>query len=487
MTEANPPQDFLAHCVAQTTGNPLLEEIRDRSADAALAVFRLAKNALVHSIDNDAMVNTAEQSRSVLTGFAAEVGASVVITFLEDTVFVCGQLLRASRKIYEATVELGRLLARCGVSEVTFDVDVTTQDLLDFAGAVAVATRDRNQRSALAELNVANVHVRKVDRVLTKRDDGSGPIEEQILRLYAIALMVMRRFFEHTAMGANVMPHRVKRLAQKLVVLAETGNPAVLGMSAMAHSHRDDAGRAVQTAILAVVMGRRLTDDRVLLAQLAMTALMVEAGHVRIVGSERRGQLVSLTEDEQKRVPPTTSAVTIGTGGINVPNALRTVVAFETTWLERRDLLGVPFGGQMPFPQSQILLVVRRLLDLLAPRDATIRPLGPIDALAVLAADPSLDGSLVRLLVRAVGVIPVGSVVEFETGEWAVVVGPSANEQALHLPKVRIVTDARGNPIEPPREIDLGIGSEARSLPRVKSVINPKRARFNVTQAFVTA
>ena len=182
-----------------------------------------------------------------------------------------------------------------------------------------------------------------------------------------------------------------------------------------------------------------------------------------------------------------TTFVTIGTGGINVPNALRTVVAFETTWLERRDLLGVPFGGKTPFPQSQILLVVRRLLDLLAPRDATIRPLGPIDALAVLAADPSLDGSLVRLLVRAVGVIPVGSVVEFETGEWAVVVGPSANEQALHLPKVRIVTDARGNPIEPPREIDLGIGSEARSLPRVKSVINPKRARFNVTQAFVTA
>jgi hypothetical protein len=39
------PQDFLAHCQASTTGNPLLEQIRDRSSEAALAIFRLCKNA----------------------------------------------------------------------------------------------------------------------------------------------------------------------------------------------------------------------------------------------------------------------------------------------------------------------------------------------------------------------------------------------------------------------------------------------------------
>ncbi len=487
MTDAAQKHDFLAHCVAQTTGNPLLEEIRDRSADAALAVFRLAKNALVHAIENDAMVATAEQSRSVLANFTGEIGTGVVVTFLDDTVFVCGQLLRASRKVYEATIELGKLLARCGVSEVTFDAATTTENLLEFAGAVAAATRDPNQRKALVELNVPNIHVRKVDRALTKRTDDTGPIEAQILRLYAIALMVMRRFFESVAVGANVMPHRVKRLAQKLVVLAETGNPAVLGMSAMAHAHRDDAGRAVQSAILAVVLGRRLITNRVVLAQLAMTALMTEAGRVRVVGPERRGQLIALAEDEEMRIPPVTGVVAVGTGGINVPSALRTVVAFETTWMERTELLGPSFGGKTPLPQSSILRVVRRLLDLLAPRDATIRPLGPVDALAALAADPDLDQSLVRVLVRSVGVIPAGSVVEFETGEWAVVVGPSANEKALHLPKVRIVTDGRGSPMNPPREIDLGTSGEARSLPRVKSVIDSRRTRFNITQAFVAS
>ena len=483
------PHDFLARCVAKTTGNPLLEEIRDRSAEAALAVFRVVQNSLVHAIDNDALTTSIEQAHNVLTAFSAEIGAPVAITFLDDTVFVCGQLLRASRKIYERVMEVGKRLYRVGVSEVSFAPELTTADLLTFAAAFAAAARDPNQRNALVELKVPTINVRRVDRVLTKRaSDGNAPLPEQILQLYAIALMVMRKFYDGVATGGNIMPHRVKRLAQKLVVLAETGNPAVLGMSALAHAHRDDAGRAVQTAILSVVVGRQITRDRVLLSQLAMTGLLVETGQVRVAGPERRGQLIALPDAENGQVPAATGGICVSSGGINVPSALRSVVAFETTWSERQDLLGsLPFGGKAPLPQTHILRAVRRLLDLLAPREATVRPLGAVDALAALAADQSLDPLVVRLLVRAVGIIPVGSVLEFETGEWAVVVGPSANPQALHLPRVRVVTDARGNAVSPPREIDLGDAPEARTLPRVKNVIDPHHARFNVTQAFVAS
>ena len=171
MEELKPETGFLVHCVAETTGNPMLEEIRDRSAEAALAIFRVAKNALVHAIDNDAMVQCAEQSAGVLAAFAAEIGAAATITFIEDTVFVCGQLLRASRKIYEATQELGKLLLRAGVSEVSFEAGLTTQNMLDFAAAFAAALRDPNRRGALVDATIPNVAIRKVDRVLTQRQD----------------------------------------------------------------------------------------------------------------------------------------------------------------------------------------------------------------------------------------------------------------------------------------------------------------------------
>ena len=70
--------------------------------------------------------------------------------------------------------------------------------------------------------------------------------------------------------------------------------------------------------------------------------------------------------------------------------------------------------------------------------------------------------------------------------EWAVVVGPSKNPEALHLPLVRLVTDRKGRALDSPKEIDLGRATQARTFPRIVNVIEPDRARFNVTKPFLT-
>ena len=103
---------------------------------------------------------------------------------------------------------------------------------------------------------------------------------------------------------------------------------------------------------------------------------------------------------------------------------------------------------------------------------------------ADLAKDPSIDPMLFRLLVRAVGVIPVGSVVELESGQWAVVVGPSADPRALDRPRLRIVTDASGRALTKPVEVDLGVPSGGQAL-RITRLIEPKGARFSPVSAFL--
>jgi hypothetical protein len=472
--------------VASTTGNPLLERIRDRSAEATLAVYRLVKNVLVHAIDNDAVVSTAEQSAEILSGFAAEVGGSATITFVEDTVFVCGQLLRASRKVYEAAVELGKVLGRVEVSEVGFEPGLERADLLSFGALLATGLREPERRGDLLATQIPHVFARRVDTTLVEQeDDANQPLSQQILRCYAVALMVMRQFFDAVAAGTTVMPHRVKRLAQRLVVLTESGDPAVFGMLAMAHAHRHDAGRAVQAALLSLVVGRQITTDRVALARLAMAALVAEAGRVRVAGPERRDRLVALPDSVDATVPAAAAAVAIATGGINIQNAERAVVAWEATWLERTERLGPLYGGKSALPQAQILRLARGLLDRLAPRDSG-RALSPIDALEAVASEPGVDRALVRLLVRALGVIPASSVVEFETGEWAVVVGPSKNPDARHLPLVRLLTDRSGRALDSPKEVDLGRATQARTYPRIVNIIEPDRVRFNVTKPFLT-
>jgi hypothetical protein len=208
---------------------------------------------------------------------------------------------------------------------------------------------------------------------------------------------------------------------------------------------------------------------------------MADLGRVRAAGATARDQLVQLSEESEKAVPALTSAISIATGGVNVQNALRTVAAFETTHIEREALLGPVYRRVIsPLVQSKILQVVRALLDRVAPRD-TSRPLSPVDAMAAITRIPSIDNLSFRLLVSAIGLMPTGTVVEFETGEWGIVVGPSRNRAALDKPRIRLVTDRSGQVFARPREVDLGEQTDPRKLPRIKRVIDPDKAHFNIT------
>ncbi len=477
--------DFLAACKASDSRNKSLEEIRDKGAEVILAIFRMLKNSLVHSVDNKAVQMTVKETHSVIADFAATVGGYVSVTYVEETIFVCGQLLRASRSIYESAMEVGKLLSVCNVSEVSFTGDVMEQDLLELCRAFSMASRDPERRGALLDAKLNNITVRAVETSLQNQevDESDLPPLEQALRAYASALVVMRQFFDKMAKGKTVLPHRVKRISQRLVALAESDEGALLTLTTLANAHRDEAGRAVQSAILTVAVARRLMRDRIVLSQLAMSALMADVGRVRIAGTASTERFVQLADEVERAVPSVTSALCISTGGVNVQNALRTVTAYESTYMERQVLLGAIYKRQMaPLIQSKILHVVRALLERLAPRD-TSRPMSPLDALAAVSRMPNIDETVFKLLVHALGVMPTGTVVEFETGEWGIVVGPSSNRAALARPRIKLVTDRAGQVFSKPKEIDLGTSSQSRRFPRITGIIEPSRARFNVAGA----
>jgi len=137
-TRSGEKPDFLASCKATDSRHKALEEIRDKGSDVVLAVFRLLKNSLVHHIGNDAVRVTAKDTHGILSDFAAIVGGGVSLTFVDETIFVCGQLLRASRSIYESAMEVGRLFGACGVSEISFAQGMTEADLLAMCEAFSI-------------------------------------------------------------------------------------------------------------------------------------------------------------------------------------------------------------------------------------------------------------------------------------------------------------------------------------------------------------
>ena len=58
----------------------------------------------------------------------------------------------------------------------------------------------------------------------------------------------------------------------------------------------------------------------------------------------------------------------------------------------------------------------------------------------------TLDPLIVKAFVNLMGLYPVGCVVRLDTGEVATVVEPATHPRFLDRPKVKLISDAAGNP-----------------------------------------
>lgn len=448
--------------------------MQDDAAEPITALYRLFKNARIHRIDNATVVLAAEQATLALRRFSAVANRPARLTFVGDLVFVCGELLRAGRTTYDAARELGGQLAAVRVNELAFGAGVSGHDLIQLVDAWVGALNDRE--ASLEEFQNPRIKARSVP-ALAYAPVGleSDEPASRALDLYGVSIAVMRGFYRDVAAGSNLLPKRVKRLAQRWVMSALSGEESFLHLTTLAAAHRDVAGRVVHSALLLLAMTRVITRDRRILGELAIMALLAEVGRVRAAGA-----VVTAASDAAELMSlEATSAAMIASGGWEPQGWLRTVGAFEVAWLEREPQLGKLYAGQAgALLSSRLLLVARAYLECVAPGSG--RPgVSPPQALGALIHRPGLHPGIVRLLARALGILPTGTVVELEGGEWAIVSAPKATP-AYHRPALHLVTDAEGNPQSVPVQVDL----EQTSVSGIRRIVTTEEARFNLAQAF---
>ena len=84
-----------------------------------------------------------------------------------------------------------------------------------------------------------------------------------------------------------------------------------------------------------------------------------------------------------------------------------------------------------------------------------------------------LNPEVVAMFINTLGIYPVSTAVELNTGEKAVVTAVHA--EAPLQPLVKIYYDAKGNLMSPPLEIDLHAPSSAGAR-QVKAALDPRAA-----------
>lgn len=451
------------------------EHARELGAGVVVAIYRLAKLAQLHDLTNQAFTRQLEQTHQIIGDYCLRSGSNVNVMFAHKAIFVAGQLLKGSRGTYEAATELGELFERLGGSELSIQRDLTREELLAFAEQISLSYRAAagSFRSPTPKIRLRVVADAARLRGLELENLTA---DQRIVRTYASAIVIMRRFFDDLQASRYILPRRIKRIAQSLVDLSEGSTPAFLGVTEVRNANFDEAGRAVNTAILAVSMAREVTNDRAILSQIAMAGMMHDVARPRAMAlSQAAGPAMpgmqgpsTLSEDQEDRLAAGAAAVLTALGRVNEPSITRTVLTFEALWLRRQTWLGpVYWGARAPTLHAKLIAIARRYNDLLTPEPG-LAPPTPDYAVAALSdelKDPQ-DRTALRMLVSALGLLPMGTVVQLATGEVAEVIrGPKGPGEK---PRVRLVMDQNGHPI-PAVEIELAQDPH-RQVARVMSV-----------------
>jgi DnaJ-domain-containing protein 1 len=476
---AGPPGATGVDLLSQNSGEMTRRaQSRDLAASIVTALFRLVKLSTLHSLDNQAMKRQVEETVVLVNDYGQRTEHNVSILFAHGSVFVGGLLLRANRGVYEGALELGEILAKVGAAEIGIMRDARESDFYAFASALADSLR--SAKPSKIERPSPKIRLRGISAVALNREHQ---IEQrldpnlQVARTYASAVVIMRRFFEDLRRGKYDLPQRVKRVAQRLVDLSTGETPAFLGVTAARNANHDQAGRAVNTAILSLGMMRQITPDVVMLSRVAMAALLFDTARARIAGAVGRGGpavMPQLSEQQENESPAGTAVVLTALGRVNEPSVMRTVMAYEAHWVRRRERLGPVYRGlRQPSMQSRIISVARVFNDMLTPSGGQEPP--PADqAIAMMeqGMTEAADRTALRLLVGALGIFPTGTIVELSTGETALVVQTPGNPSLYSQPRVRVVVDAHGGTLNRPIDVDLAVRKRGGEPPRfIKRVV----------------
>lgn len=205
-------------------------------------------------------------------------------------------------------------------------------------------------------------------------------------------------------------------------------------------------GRTINTAVLAARTLRRLggiTQARNLVA----AALLQDLGVWRLEGELRARLYRERDAEAVRRHVEVSQRIVAGISGIS--SIVRGIVSQHH---ERWDGSGLPQGrkGDEIHPLARVMGVVDDYLGLVYDGREACLPHEAVEHL-MAGAGFEYDHASVKAFCAAAPLYPPGTEVRLNTGEQAVVVGPTA---LASRPRLRLLTDAAGRPAAE-REIDL--------------------------------
>lgn len=313
--------------------------------------------------------------------------------------------------------------------------------------------------SECAERLADRLETAKIDSVIIEpaNDDDDFNLDqedekERARQTYMRSLHVARDLMVAARMGRSPALKQAKRAVQGIVDSIMSDSVSLIGLTTLREFDDYTFVHSVNVCIMSIALGRRIGLSKIQLFDLGLAALMHDVGKAR-VPLEVLHKQEALTDAEFAVLQTHTwrgilALFSMGGGASRAWRAM--TVAHEHHM--RVDMSGYPKTMRETEQSlfSKIVAVADGFDAATTVRTYQPQPWTPADVLRGMRENKRLgfDQVLVKAFINLTGIYPIGTVVELDTGEIALVIAPPPENSAPARPQVRILFDSRGNQTE---------------------------------------
>lgn len=345
-------------------------------------------------------------------------------------------------------------------------------------------------RERFAATPVTHIEVRAITEVEEPEEDEEALTAAK--RTYAQSVKVAKDALGDMRLGKAVNVRKVKRAVQGIVDQVLSNESSMVTMTTLRDFDEYTFTHSVNVCIFSVIIGQRIGLERLQLYELGLGALFHDVGKQRI-DVDIINKPTGLDDYEWRELMkhPTEGLLLLFQlqGFTDVPYR-QMLMAYEHHM--KTDLSGYPSSRRPREPTlfSRIVSVADAFDAGTSVRSYQYQPWPPDAVLQEMRDNPKrgFDTLLVKVLITATGVYPVGTLVILDTHELAVVSQVNPDPDLLHRPRVRVISDPVGLPLSEPVTLNLARNDPATGAP-VRQIIkttDPQKYGIRVSDYLLT-
>ena len=315
------------------------------------------------------------------------------------------------------------------------------------------------------------------------------PLEEELQSAddsFGAAIDTLGAVMHDIQVGKGLEIEAVETVVEDLVESIIRHPGALQLVSRMREADESSYTHALQVAVLLASFGRELGFSREQLTYLGQVGMLLDVGKLRIDERilNKRGNLTPAEFEEVKRHVQYGLEI-VESSGVAHPDLVAGVAEHH----ERLNASGYPRGLHDAdiSPIGKMAGIVDSFSALTSIRPYA-QPVSPYAAMQLLQgwADTYFNAGLVELFIQAIGIFPVGTLVELSTGEFGVVLEQGRGRRLK--PKVLVVSAPDKTPLEIPFVLDLlhGEGASADQVPYIRQGLPAASFAVDTTEYYVS-